>query len=162
MGKRVRCPGCQEIFTATPPEENIQAAEEMEAVQERPARPMRPRDPEPEEEEEPVERPRRRRDADEDDEGGGRVGKPHRAGTVLTLGILTLALGWCCIIITWVLGAITLSMASADLQQMARGKMDSSGQGQTQVGKILAMVGLGLWTVIWILSLVLRFTLLNN
>ncbi len=38
MGKKVRCPGCKEVFTATPPEEQIQAADEYEEIQERPSR----------------------------------------------------------------------------------------------------------------------------
>jgi predicted Zn finger-like uncharacterized protein len=158
MGKKVRCPGCQQVFTANPPEENIQPAEEMEAVQERPSRTGRPRAPEPEEEEEAA-RPRRRRAADEDEdvEGGEeRVGAPHRGGTVLTMGILALVFALCCPLICWIVGGIGLSMASTDLGKMARRQMDRTGQGMTNTAKILCIVGLIIGTLNAILGIVLQ------
>ncbi len=153
MGKRVRCPGCQEVFTAEDPEAGVEPVEEQEeeAIQEeRPSRPARRR--------------RREREEDEDyeDEPRRAHGRPHRGGVILTLGILTLALGCLCVFLNWILGGIAISMANADLAAMAQGKMDRSGQGMTNTGKILAIVGLILWTVLWVLSIILRFAVLNR
>ncbi|MEX2217635.1 MAG: DUF4190 domain-containing protein [Phycisphaerales bacterium] len=71
--------------------------------------------------------------------------KPHRGGMILTLGILGLVVCVICGIIAWVMG-------NADLKEMDSGRMDPSGRGLTQAGKICGMisvillcVGLGIW-----------------
>ena len=161
VGKRVRCPGCQEVFTATAPEEEepIRPAAESEGVQERPSRSRRVEREEPEEEEEdrPRRRPRRRRD-DDDDYRVSR-GSPHRGGVVLTLGILSVFFALCCPCIGWILGGIGLSMANTDLSQMDSRRMDRSGQGLTRAGQILSIVGIVIGILNAILGAVLR---MNN
>ncbi|HEY7315735.1 MAG TPA: hypothetical protein VH643_40775 [Gemmataceae bacterium] len=159
VGKRVRCPGCQEIFTAEAPEEEepIRPAAESEGVQERPSRSRRVEREEPEEEEEerPRRRPRRRRD-DDDDDYRVRRGRPHRGGVVLTMGILAVVFGICCPLVCWIVGAIGLVMASTDLSQMSARQMDRSGQGITRAGQILSAVGIVIGILNAILGVILR------
>lgn len=58
--------------------------------------------------------------------------KPHRATTVLVLGIV----GFFCLfaaIAAWVMG-------NKDLKEMDAGIMDPSGRGNTKVGRLLGMI----------------------
>jgi hypothetical protein len=59
--------------------------------------------------------------------------RPHRGGIILALGILGLVCCFICGIIAWVMG-------NNDLKEMAAGRMDPSGQGMTQAGKICGMI----------------------
>ena len=156
LGKRVRCPGCQEVFTATAPEEEpMRRADEGEGVQERPSRSRRVEREEREEEDEDRPRRRPRRIEDDDDEGVAR-GRPHRGGVVLTMGILAVVFALCCPLVCWILGGIGLTMASTDLSQMAARRMDRSGQGITRVGQILSIVGVVLGLLNAIVGVILR------
>jgi len=78
---------------------------------------------------------------------------PHRGGLILALGILGIVCCFICGIVAWVMG-------NNDLKQMAEGRMDSSGQGLTQAGKIcgivsviLTVLGLIAWVVMMILGI---------
>lgn len=70
--------------------------------------------------------------------------RPHRGGLILTFAILGIL---CCMpfcIAAWVMGA-------ADIKEMRAGRMDRSGQGMTQAGMIIGIVGTvlaGIWIVI--------------
>ena len=74
--------------------------------------------------------------------------KPHRGGTVLTLGILGLV---CCFplgIAAWVMGA-------TDLGEIRNGRMDPEGKSLTQVGMILGIISVAvaiLWFVFTMLA----------
>ena len=70
--------------------------------------------------------------------------KPHRANTVLILGILSL-------IVCAPLGIAAWMMGNTDLREMANGLMDPSGRDTTNVGRICGIIG----TVLLILSLVI-------
>ena len=74
--------------------------------------------------------------------------EPHRGGVVLALGILGIVCCFICGIIAWVMG-------NNDLREMDAGRMDPSGRGLTQAGKIcgivsviLAIAGIVMW-LIW-------------
>jgi uncharacterized membrane protein YidH (DUF202 family) len=72
---------------------------------------------------------------------------PHRGTLILVLGILGIVCCFICGIVAWVMG-------NGDLRQMAAGRMDPSGQGLTQAGKICGMVSVILQIVglaIWLL-----------
>ena len=58
--------------------------------------------------------------------------RPHRGGTILALGIVGLVCCFICGIIAWVMG-------NNDLKEMSAGRMDPSGQGMTNAGKICGM-----------------------
>ncbi|MDX2148672.1 MAG: hypothetical protein SFZ23_14255 [Planctomycetota bacterium] len=77
---------------------------------------------------------------------------PHRGVLLLVLGILSLVLGCFPLgIVSWVLG-------NNDLKSMAEGRMDPSGRGLTQAGKILGIVSVVLFSLgflVWLLMLVL-------
>jgi hypothetical protein len=83
--------------------------------------------------------------------------RPHRGGLILALGILGLVCCFICGIIAWVMG-------NSDLKEMAAGRMDPSGQGLTQAGKICGMVsvilqivGLVIWLLFMSLGIVSSF-----
>lgn len=60
--------------------------------------------------------------------------QPHRATTILVLGILSLVVCALCGPIAWL-------MANKDIEQMNAGLMDPSGLEQTKVGKICGIIG---------------------
>jgi phage FluMu protein Com len=83
----------------------------------------------------------------QDEDGRIRLlGRPHRGGLILVLGILSF-LGGC-----FILAFITISMANVDLIQMAARRMDPSGKTMTQVGKYLAMANLALSVLVFALG----------
>ncbi len=58
---------------------------------------------------------------------------PHRGGSILTLGIIGLLLCVICGIIAWVMG-------NDDMAEMRAGRMDPSGMGMTQAGRIMGII----------------------
>ena len=58
---------------------------------------------------------------------------PHRGVLILILGILGILCCFVCGIIAWVMG-------NNDLREMAAGRMDPTGRGLTQAGKICGIV----------------------
>lgn len=76
---------------------------------------------------------------------------PHRGVVVLVLGILGLV---CC----FILGIIAWVMGGNDLREMDAGRMDSSGRGLTQAGRIcgiiavaLQIIGLLIWLIMFVI-----------
>ena len=76
--------------------------------------------------------------------------RPHRGGLILALGILGLVCCFICGIVAWVMG-------SNDLKEMAAGRMDPSGQGLTQGGKICGMISV----ILQIVGFVIWFLLMS-
>jgi len=68
--------------------------------------------------------------------------KPHRGVLILVMGILSFVLS-CFVfgIIAWVLG-------NGDLKEMDAGRMDPSGRGLTQAGRILGIINVGLTALV--------------
>ena len=58
---------------------------------------------------------------------------PHRGGVILALGILGLVVCFICGIFAWIMG-------KNDLWEMDMGRMDPSGRGLTQAGRICGIV----------------------
>lgn len=129
LGKRVQCPRCEAKFVAEADDEEQPAAPPPTAER-------------ADDTGEPLRRPRRRPSADyEDDEyyyGDERPrrsnGRPHRGAIILTLGILSLVL------MCFPLGIVPWLMGNHDLTEMKRGRMDRSGEGLTQAGRILGSI----------------------
>lgn len=65
---------------------------------------------------------------------------PHRGTTILVLGILSLVIGC----IGWIFAIIAWVMGNQDLRAMDEGRMDPSGRGLTQAGKICGIVSIAL------------------
>lgn len=65
---------------------------------------------------------------------------PHRATAVLVLGILSIVLG----MVGLILGPMAWIMGRNDLREMDAGRMDESGRGNTNVGRICGMIGTGI------------------
>lgn len=77
--------------------------------------------------------------------------QPHRGVLILVFGILG-------IIICVIFGIVAWVMGSGDLQAMAEGRMDPTGEGLTKAGKICGMISVVLTILgiaIWILVTVL-------
>jgi hypothetical protein len=69
--------------------------------------------------------------------------KPHRAGTILTLGIIGLIICGPLCIAAWLMG-------DSDIREMDAGIMDKSGRSTTSTGRALGILG----SIIWILMIV--------
>ncbi len=76
--------------------------------------------------------------------------RPHRGTVILVLGILGIVCCFICGIIAWVMG-------SGDLKEMAAGRMDPSGQGLTQAGKICGMISVIIQIVGFVIWLLIMF-----
>lgn len=66
---------------------------------------------------------------------------PHRAALVLVLGLLGFVP--CCGLI----GAVAAALGTQDIQKMRRGQMDPSGEGTTNIGRILGIIAAALWLI---------------
>ena len=66
--------------------------------------------------------------------------KPHRAGLILTLGLVGLFVCGPLCLAAWVMG-------SGDLHEMGSGIMDPSGRSTTSTGKNLGIIGTLLWVI---------------
>ena len=77
--------------------------------------------------------------------------RPHRGAMILTFGILSWFLCFIFGVVAWVMG-------KNDLDAMASGQMDPSGDGLTRAGKIIGMIHIIIMLVvvgIWLLILTL-------
>ena len=70
----------------------------------------------------------------------GQPMRPHRGVLILVFGILGLV---CCMIF----GIVAWVMGSSDLREMDAGRMDPSGRGLTQAGKICGIISVALAAV---------------
>ena len=76
--------------------------------------------------------------------------KPHRGVIILVFGILGF-------VICPFFGVAAWSMGTNDLQEMARGRMDSAGRDMTKAGRICGMIAsayMALWLVLVLLFVV--------
>lgn len=149
LGAEVECPHCQTVYKAmrSAPGRHVASPHEEEEEDDRPSRRRRPRDDEEDDEDDrPSRRRRAVRDEDDEDEEGERPRRsskrrrsrrdyePHRGTTILILGILSLVMcGLFTAIPAWIMG-------NADLRKMDAGRMDPSGRGITQAGRIIGMI----------------------
>lgn len=75
--------------------------------------------------------------------GPGGYLQPHRGTLILVLGIISLVVpcgGLILGIIAWVMG-------STDLRAMREGRMDRSGEGLTNAGRICGIIAVILWII---------------
>jgi hypothetical protein len=78
--------------------------------------------------------------------------RPHRGGLILALGILGFVCCFICGIIAWVMG-------NNDIREMDAGRIDPSGRGLTQAGKICGMVSVLIQIVGFVLWLLIMLVL---
>jgi hypothetical protein len=135
INQEVRCPSCQETFTARLPE----AAVQVEPGPRRPVPLAEDRPPGDFDDEEDDRLARRRRSYEEARRQRTRV-QPHRGGTILTMGIVSLCL-FCAPAIGLPLGIAAAVMGHNDLAKMREGVMDRRGEGQTRTGQICGILG---------------------
>jgi len=71
--------------------------------------------------------------------------KPHRGTMILVFGIIGIVLSpTCCLILGVPLAIAAWVMGSGDLSEMDAGRMDASGRGLTQAGKICGIVAVAI------------------
>ena len=127
IGREVRCPSCQETFTARLPDEPRERL------------PASYPDLQDNDDEEEARLKRRRRAYEQARRARERV-QPHRGGTVLALGVISLCL--CCIpAISLGLGIGAVVMGSRDLARIRNGAMDPAGRGRTRAGVVCGILG---------------------
>lgn len=80
--------------------------------------------------------------------GHGYYVKPHRGGLILTLAIV----GLCVCVISSIVAVI---FSHQDLEEMARGQMDRSGEGLTRAGQIVGYISIALFVVGIFLQIIL-------
>ncbi len=134
VGQDVRCPSCQQVFTA-----KLSAPSPVTPtlpLDEPPPR-LQPRDPVDEEEEARL--ARRRRSYERARLGEMRM-LPHRGGIVLALGLGSIFLS-CFTGIGIALGVGAIVMASTDLAKMRDERMDPSGRTLTVFGQVCGIIG---------------------
>jgi len=68
--------------------------------------------------------------------------QPHRATTILILGILGFVCCGICSVLAWIFG-------NEDLKKMDAGQMDISGYDTTKIGRLLGIIG----TILWIIGI---------
>ncbi len=73
---------------------------------------------------------------------------PHRGVIILVLGILGIVCCFICGIIAWVMG-------NNDLREIDAGRMDPTGRGLTQAGKICGMVSVIFWIVMLVIQVLM-------
>ena len=167
-GRQVRCPGCYGVFTMDAPSSvTTQPNPAPPPKQDEPSKwdtdSRRRRDDYDDDDDDF--RPRRGRHRDDDDydddfddlrDRRRRPYTPHRAGTIQTLGILS-------IVFCWlpgpggILGLIGTILGFMDMSEIDAGRMDPAGRGGTQGGRICAIIGLVLSGVIFLLFFFGRF-----
>jgi predicted Zn finger-like uncharacterized protein len=139
LGKKVKCPTCENTFSAS----IASSAAPTPPRREEPA--PRPRSPEEDFqfEERPSRRPPRRDEDDDDqDDRPSRRRRPrgsyapHRGTLILVFGILAIV-G----VLTIVFGPMSWIMGNNDLKEIRAGRMDPEGESQTNIGRILGMIG---------------------
>jgi hypothetical protein len=79
---------------------------------------------------------------------------------VFTLGLLSLIF-FCAPLASWIMGGIAINMASTDLSKMQYGRMDPSGEGQTRTGNILAIIGVVVTSIWFVIVLVARLSIIR-
>ncbi len=128
LGKRVKCPKCGTIFVAAGPPVPS------------PPSPIRPADESYGQSQTPPRRTPSRRDYDEDDcedeERDRWIRRdyvPHRGGTVLTFGILSL-------VVCGFFGPVAWIMGNNDMREIREGRMDPTGEGTTNAGRICGII----------------------
>ncbi|HZT82467.1 MAG TPA: MJ0042-type zinc finger domain-containing protein, partial [Gemmataceae bacterium] len=129
VGQEVKCPTCGTTFTAqeSGPEPAPRSAppppprEELEPPRSS-RRSSRPRYDDEDDDYENRRRPRRRHL------------EPHRGSTIQMLGILSF------FIAGFILGPMAWIMGSSDLKAMREGRMDPSGESETNTGRICGMI----------------------
>lgn len=141
-GKSVQCPSCQRVFIAEAALQSTPAASAPKPAASTPARPTIDYDSRNDDD-----RPRpKRRDDDDGRRYSPRRPVPHRGGEILTFGLLAVLP---CPLTSIIFGLIAWMMANADLGEMRSGRMDRDGEGLTQAGRALGIIGIVLWIVVF-------------
>lgn len=76
--------------------------------------------------------------------------RSHNGVTVLVLGILSLVIGWFCMVGV-ILGPIAWAMGSSELSALKRGEIDPDAHGMIMAGYVLGIIGTCIWGLIGLL-----------
>ncbi len=156
LGQLVQCPSCQHSWIAQPPSLEPPPPSVPRPPQVIPVEVDQPPPPGPPGRGGWFDEARKRRESRDRGENPGELdfgdaegpARPHRGSSILLLSILGIVFT-CVPVLGAILGIIAVSMASSDLQDMARRRMDRDGRSLTQAGQIcgvIAIVASILWT----------------
>jgi hypothetical protein len=137
FGKTVQCPECKQRFVAdvAGPSPGAAPAPASLATTDLFPASQQESDAMDDDDDDRPRQPRKRRDDDEYERPRGRRLTPHRGGMILTFGILAIiGIG------ALIFGPLAWFLGNADLAAMRAGRMDPSGEGQTNTGRILGMI----------------------
>lgn len=131
IGKEAQCPQCRHVFTITDP-----AAGTFQETKPHAPPMLTPAAADDWDDRAAGSTPRRPRyqEQDDDDLLVSRPATPHRGAAVLTIGILSL------VVCGPILGPIAWVMGNNDLREMQEGRMDRTGEGITQAGRVIGIV----------------------
>jgi hypothetical protein len=127
LGQEVQCPRCQHMFVAEAHRDGLQAGTPAATSVTKPqalAGPDDEADGRGYDDDDRDDYPRRRR----------RWLEPHRASTIMTMGILSIFL------VPLLFGTMAWVMGNTDLKKMDDGVMDPEGMSQTRTGRTIGMV----------------------
>ena len=164
LGKDVKCPSCMHVFVAATGEEFRAAASEAATStasdgirEETGARRINRGDDRP-----TLSARRPRLDDDFDDDDFERPLRrrrlpPHRGGTVMTTGLLSVILSFVICPLIGLAGISAINMGKSDLRAMREGRMDPSGHGQTVAGLVMGIIGtvLGGLTILGFVAMII-------
>jgi hypothetical protein len=129
FGQTVQCPECRNQFVARPDTAAVQVGSASKPSYE-------DRDDD--------DAPRRRRDEVDELDDLTRIRQstiPHRGGLILAMGLVALMMFPYA---TIVCGPMAWQMGNTDLAEIRAGRMDPSGEGLIQAGRILGIIGTAL------------------
>jgi predicted Zn finger-like uncharacterized protein len=162
IGKKVQCPECKHTFTAeeSTPTEVVSAAKSVpKPMSSSAAKKKAEWDKDDDDEEDSRSRkskaPSKRRrddDDDDDDDDDRRPGRsrrsryagsryaPHRGGMILAFGIISMVSFVMGIPLAIIFGPMAWIMGNADMAEIRAGRMDPSGEGTVQTGRVLGII----------------------
>ena len=132
FGQQVQCPECRQQFVATPQADSVQTVPP----------PLKSSSAPPLEYDEPRRR-RRGRDDDDDLDPDDDLGNirhstvPHRGGMILAMGLVGIV---AFPFVTFITGPMAWVMGNTDLAEIRAGRMDPSGEGLVQAGRVLGII----------------------
>lgn len=156
LGKKVQCPECKHTFTAQSPDDEPAPSSPGTGISKRPSSKSGRDKPDDDDDDRPSRSKRRDsgydvrdRDDDDDDDERPRPSRrrrsshyaSHRGGMILAFGLIGLILGFTGLFFPVIFAILAWVMGNNDMEEMRAGRMDPEGEGMTQAGRIMGIIG---------------------